>query len=445
MSKRKTVFRGIRKGAYLTRKVTSKAANFSGRVENKADRIIHGTDPTILIHEKVLQEQIFSEALPEITSIHPAMPIPGRKAAVNLLIPSLQNSSFFGGTATALIFAAKVAQEKKMPLRVVETLKHGNTKAFLLQKFLAEQGFKFNISDIVLMNLAGRKHNHYGYIDMHPEDVFIASAWWDAHLLDKLPLLQKFIYLIQDFEPIFYNNSDQYILAEETYNNTSFIPVFNTELMYEFMKKRGYKGIPKENALFFEPAINIGKKIGYSKKKKAGSKQILFIYGRPSVHRNLFYRAIEAVDKAFATEILTSDKWEVYMAGQDKLPNILLDSGVTVKNLGKMSMEEYYDFAKTVDLGVSLMMAPHPSYPPLELASLGAAVVTTSYKTKTDLTKYCNNIFVQNSTLDSLVDGIKKAGSVSYETRLKNAELASYGVIWNETLDKLVKKLSKEV
>lgn len=443
MKNRRIVFRGIRKSAFLSRKVTSKAANFSGRVEKKADRIINGTDPTVQIHEKVLQEKVFSDALVETTPIHPAMPLPGRPAAINLLIPSLQNSSFFGGTATALIFAADIAKKKQMPLRIVETLKHGKAKVSQLAEFLGSQGYLFTIEDITLMNLAGRKYNHYGYIDIHPQDIYIASAWWDAHLLDKLPLLNKFIYLIQDFEPIFYNNSDQYVLAEETYRNKSFVPVFNTKLMYTFMKSRGYAGIPTKNPLFFEPAVNVGKRVGYAVEKQRNQKRRLFIYGRPSVHRNLFYRALEVVDNSFASEGLEPNKWEVYMAGQDNLPNILLDCGVTVNNLGKLSLDDYYSFAKTIDLGLSLMMAPHPSYPPLELSSIGAVVVTTKYETKEDLTSYNGNIVTSDSTTSSLVSALKCASELSYAERIRNAESTNLPNDWHSSLKSVVDHLEK--
>lgn len=442
MNKKKAVFRGVRKGAYLTRKVTSKAANFSGRIENKAGRIINGTDPTIQIHQKILQEQIIAEALPEITPLHPAMPFPGRKATVSLLIPSLQNSSFFGGTATALIVAAELAQQKKMPLRILETLKHGKATSEQLAEFLNSQGFSIRAGAISLVDVAGRKYNHYGYVDLHPDDIFIASAWWDAHLLNQLPLLKKFIYLIQDFEPIFYNNSDRYVLAEETYRNNSFVPLFNTQLMQEFVTSRGYEGIPKK-ALFFEPAVNIGKHIGYSESKSAEQKKRLFIYGRPGVDRNLFYRALDVTDKAFSDSILVPEEWEVYMAGQDKLPNILLDSGVTVQNLGKLSLDEYHEFAKTIDLGLSLMMAPHPSYPPLELASLGAAIVTTNYSNKQDLANYSKNIITTGSSLPALLDGIRSALAIPHATRLKNAQSMSLPSNWHEALDATIQDISR--
>jgi hypothetical protein len=443
MSKKKSqAFRGVRKAAHISRKAFSKAANLSGRVEKKADRIIHGTDPIIQIHDKVLFEKIYAEAIPEIIPIHPALPLPGSLGTITLFIPSLQRSSFFGGTATALIFAAKMAEKKSMHIRIVETLVHGQAKSEDLSAFLNSNGFKIKTDEIKIVNLAGRKYNHYGYIEIHPDDVYIASAWWDAYLLERLPLLSKFIYLIQDYEPIFYNNSDHFILSESTYHSDKYIPVCNTKLMYDFMCGKGYANIAK-SGVYFEPAIGVREKYGLSLEKKAGQKKRIFVYGRPAVHRNLFYNALESINQAFSTYQLDGNEWEIYMAGQDGVADILLDAGLTAKNLGKMPIEQYYEFARTIDVAVSLMLAPHPSYPPLELASLGATVVTTKYQNKADLQKYSKNIIITDADQAKITECIVKAANVSYNQRIRNTKNDTITNDWHKALKEVVDKVSK--
>lgn len=429
---KKTVVRGVRKSAYLSRRVLSVGANYSGRVENKAHRIINGTDSSIVLKEKVQFEKLYYESIPHITPIHPALPKAGRKAHVTLFIPSLQKSSFFGGTATALIFAAMVAEKKNMPLVIVETLKHGKLKERDLLEFYETNKITLSIG-VDIRDISSRRYNHYGYIDLHPDDLFICSAWWDAYLIDRLPLKHKFIYLIQDFEPIFYNNSDMYNLAESTYASERFVPVCNTALMLKFMKSRGYKYIA-DNGISFEPAVNVGSMLGVTMPSKEKVKKKLFLYGRPSVERNLFYSATDALNQIFTENSLDPSGWECYMAGQDGLSTILLESGQEITNLGKMTTAEYYEFAKDVDLAVSLMMAPHPSYPPLELASLGAAVVTTRYETKQDLSKYSNNIFMTDLNVESIKEGILLASKLPAEERYTNAQSTKLPSSWEESL-----------
>jgi hypothetical protein len=437
---KRSAVRGIRKSAHITRRVLSVGANYSGRVENKAHRIINGMDDTIKLTDKIQFDQLYYENIPYITPIHPALPRAGRSARTTLFIPSLQKSSFFGGTATALIYSGLTANASNTPLLIVETLKKGHVKIEELISFYEDNGITLN-NKVELADLSPRKFNHYGYLDLHPDDILICSAWWDAYLIERLPLVKKFIYLIQDFEPIFYNNSDMYIMAESTYRSDRFVPVCNTELMLKFMTSKGYSYIT-DNALFFEPAVNVGKKIGI-KPKKEGGKKTLFVYGRPSVERNLFYTALRVLDELFAEQALLPSEWECFMAGQDGISNVLLESGVVVHNLGKMSMDDYYDFARGVDVAVSLMMAPHPSYPPLELSSLGAAVVTTSYETKQDLSMYNDNLLVSSWDLDELKKNVLKATTKNRTDRLQSAKKTSLESDWTEALKSTVDQALK--
>jgi hypothetical protein len=435
---RTPIIRSLRKAAHIATKVTTKAAHFSGRVENKASRIISGTDSSFGAVTSVPFEKIYYQALPHITPLQPSLPQIGRKPAVTLLVPSLDNRSFFGGTATAIMAAAFLAKKKNMDLRIVQTLKFGHAS---VSDFLKRSGIDFK-GDIKQIDVSGRTFVQYGYIDIHPDDIFMASAWWDAHLLSKLPLNKKFVYIIQDFEPIFYNNSDLYALAENSYQSDKYVALCNTQLMYDFMTNRNYKNVTA--GTYFEPAVSY-----YQKKKaaKPAGKHRLFIYGRPNVERNLFYTALASLDYCFVHGYLDINDWEVFMAGQDQLPDMELSSRVTVKNLGKMDFEDYKKFVRTVDVAVSPMMAPHPNYPTLEFASAGAAVVTTRYDVKQDLSRYSDNIVMSDITIESMSGAIRKAAGISRAERLKNADasVATISNDWEKAFDKpldaVIKKL----
>lgn len=442
-NKKSQAFRGLRKTANISNRAFSKAARLSGKIENKADRIINGTDPTVQIHDKVLFEKIYAEAIPEITPIHPALPRAGREATVTLFIPSLQKSSFFGGTATALIFAGKIAADKGLPIRIAETLQHGNAKVDELAEFINKNGIKLGSdSDIELINLSPRTYNKYGYLDIHPDDIFVASAWWDAYLLDQLPLLKPYVYLIQDYEPIFYNNSDKYVLSESTYHSDRFIPVCNTELMYKFMVSKGYENI-KQTGVWFEPAV--GLQNTKSKSVISTGKKRMFIYGRPSVARNLYHFTLSCLDDLFLTQQLIGSEWEIFMAGQDKLADVILGSGIVLKNLGKMPINEYHEFVQSIDLAISPMMAPHPNYPTLEFASAGASVVTTKYETKKDLRAYSSNIVISDISKPAFSDAILKGASLDKSTRQKNLKTNNISSDWSTALDDTVAKVLKKL
>lgn len=443
MKKQAKVFsiRAARKSSHIATKVFTKGLKFTTKVEDKATKILTGVDFSVAALQEVSFEKVFYNGIPyNIAPLNPALPALGREGAVTLLIPSLTKSSFYGGTATALIVAGKLAIKLKKPLRIIETLQPGGKDG--LTTFFSDNGINIKEEDVNLIDVSSRRYNVYGYVDIHKDDVYIASAWWDAHLLAQLPLPTKFIYLIQDFEPIFYANSDKYVLAETTYRSDRFIPICNTQLMYDFMAER-YPYI-KKNGIWFEPAVGQSAS-GMSVKKSKGEKKRIFLYGRPNVERNLFYSALSALDKLFMSQTLSGNEWEVYMAGQDKVPNITLTSDVVVKNLGKLTMDEYKEFAKSVDLTISLMMAPHPNYPTLEMSSIGSAVVTTKYANKQNLSNYSKNIFMTDLTIESIAETIVEASRPTYDERIKNAEKSNINTDWEKALAPSITDLSKKI
>jgi hypothetical protein len=426
-------YRGIRKGANISRRAFSKASGLSGRVENKANRYVLEKS-SFKAKNTVPFEKIYAESLPEVTPIYPALPLADRKPSVTLLIPSLHKSAFFGGAATALIVAAMLAKNKSYNLRIVETLKHGRATPQDLTEFLKSSSINWDeTTDIKIINLADRRYNHYGYLDIHPEDLFIASAWWDAQIVSQLPLKRKFVYLIQDFEPIFYNNSDRYALAEATYGLDNYVALCNTKLMYDFMVNRGYKKVSP--GAWFEPAV--AKKTPGAKKKSPKKK--LFLYGRPNVERNLFNTALAAINRVFSERSLDPNEWEVVMAGQDELPDIKLESGVVVSNLGKMDSSDYIKLLNETDLALSPMMAPHPNYPTLEFAASGAAVVTTKYDIKQDLSSYSDNIIMCDISEESMAKAIEQAAS------LKTKNTSRVESDWTKALSAPIAKIIKEI
>ena len=51
-------------------------------------------------------------------------------------------------------------------------------------------------------------------------------------------------------------------------------------------------------------------------------------------------------------------------------------------SLGKLSLDDYAAALSESAIGVSLMLSPHPSYPPLEMAQFGVRVVTNGFANK---------------------------------------------------------------
>lgn len=396
--------------------------------------------PPVTTHSVIAKESVESivySAIPEIRPIYIT------KSNVNpkviLLLPSLAASGFYGGVATALIVAAKMSILQCRNLLIIQTVISGSSNEQLLKDFYRKNNIDVGSISISIIDLANRVDAEEGQFEASELDLFIASAWSDAYLIQKLRLKFKFLYLVQDYEPIFYSNSDKFVMAENTYLYDNYVPLYNTKLMYLNMLSKRYRAA----SLFpywFEPAVsNIN-----SGRVTRNMKKNIFIYGRPAVARNLFHLVLVALKYVFEENLLNKDEWNIFMAGQSNLPAIELINGLEIINMGKMDVEDYVLFSKSIDIAISLMMAPHPNYPTLEFASIGSAVVTTKYEVKDDLSFYSKNIFTADLTLESVIDCIIRSSKISYEERIANLGDNNIGEDWNSALDLVISSISKE-
>lgn len=432
---KKTALRAIRKTSHITKKVGQKGVNFLGKVENKATFLINNG----IIGDSVKVDDVFYSKYPHLTPVYPSLPELEQKPSVTVFA-FLHPAGFFGGIATLLFTAAKLANELNYDLRVVQTT--GYSDKVDVVKFLNENGIEFSYDRYSTLNLSNRSNYDYGYLPLHPDDVVMVSAWWDARIASELPLKNKFVYLIQDFEPIFYNNSDAFTLSDETYKTEKFLPITNTEILLEYFKKNGYNYIA-ENAVFFEPAPSPNVKLKkFSEETKT---KRIFLYGRPNVDRNMFYTAIKALDLAVNDERLADYDIEVYSAGSSEVPNIELSNGTKIKNKGKMPLDEYYKFVQTVDVAISPMLAPHPNYPTLEFSSIGATVVTTKWETKQNLDRYSKNIFMCEPTIKDMADKIVEAIVKPIDEVSKDAKSNNLNTDWNTALKAPIEELAKKL
>jgi hypothetical protein len=77
-----------------------------------------------------------------------------------------------------------------------------------------------------------------------------------------------------------------------------------------------------------------------------------------------------------------------------------------MRSLGKLEIEAYASLLTESAVGLSLMVSPHPSYPPLDMAHLGMRVVTNRFGPK-DLGAWHENIIsAETLTADGVADAI---------------------------------------
>jgi len=187
-----------------------------------------------------------------------------------------------------------------------------------------------------------------------------------------------------------------------------------------------------KNGIFFHPAF--AKDMYKANDFKQKEKRKLFFYARPNNPRNMFYYGLELLEHAVKKAVLNTDEWDVYCAGQN-IPEVIFSNGYKAIDLGLMSWEKYGEFLSTVDLAVSLMYTPHPSYPPYDVACSGGVVLTNTCLNKQDFTE-CKNILMADLDQDAFVDKMKEAVSLAedMETRKRNYEESQIPRDWKTTL-----------
>lgn len=335
----------------------------------------------------------------ELAPSHPSLrrlacrPTSARAPQVKVLT-SLNPGGLFGGVATLLYVGATLAAESGHDLEVVQTTA---PTEFDVQAFLRS-------ASVPVPRVGVSRTPPTDVLEVHDDDIFVVSAWWDAARLAEALPGRPFVYLVQDYEPIFYPNGDDQLWARATYDIAEAVFLVNTSVLREFMS-----GLPvgiDESTPFFEPAVAIPP----GDRGRTNGRRRLFFYGRPNVARNLYGTGLQAIEQALMSAQL-GDEWEVLMAGGERGRGISLRTGHTVSRLGKLDLDSYRQFCRTVDVCLSPMLAPHPNYPTLEMASAGARVVTTRWENKTDLSRYGDAIWVVEPTVDALATALVEAAA----------------------------------
>ncbi len=331
---------------------------------------------------------------PDVREIHPMRGSLGRHQAqrITLLLPGLSEKHTFGGISTALEFLEGFAPHCPN-LRIVVTDESALPKGESA-RFPGWHIRPLHDSDHLGRSIVLAQDRDTTPLALGPQEVWVATAWWTAHLAASLSQQQAqlwaqaqrpFIYLIQDFEPGFYPWSARYMLANATYTQSSpYVPVFNTRLLHDFFVVQGY---PVQGGLWFNPVLNSGIRQHLMGPPVDRQKRLL-VYGRPTVERNAFPLIVMALKALVAQHAVQG--WTFVSAGEPHAP-VDLGQGSQLIALGKLSLHDYAQELRQCYAGLSLMVSPHPSYPPLEMAACGMRVVTNHYGPK-NLSQWSNLI-----------------------------------------------------
>lgn len=347
-----------------------------------------------------------------------------RKKTFNIFIPAINKNSLTAGPLGILYFGAFLSQSG-FNVRFLLTDK----KSFDIDS-IREHSKLYKMAEQAEFLYIGERNEK---IEISPYDICVATVWNTAYIakfIQSKCINKRFIYMIQDYETIFYPNSSMSALVDATYD-FDYNAVFSTTFMKDYFEKNKIGSFKNNNvnSIYFDTAAapKLENKADFMNKRREKKKFVF--YGRPHRARNMYELGLYIIQQAIEKDILEDDKWEFFSVGADKA-EIDLANGVLMKALPYMGVDEYKEHLTEMDLGLSLMLSPHPSMVPVDLALSGVAVVTNTYANKTEklMQNICKNILAGPPTVEGILQKLEKAVLLvdDLEQRYKNAKEATY-------------------
>ena len=381
-------------------------------------------------------DELASPDSPVLVTIPPLAAVPdGPGVRLTVLMPHLQLAKMTGGPNTIIILTGRLV-ERGVAVRYVAT--YGPLDR-------DEAGLRAHIASLTGSELAARTVELVGTerpLPVAPGDVFMATWWPTAYVAREAmrhARAQEFVYLIQDFEPGFYPWSTNYALAEATYSFPC-RAIFNEHLLRAHFAAsrigRFDAGASPALATAFDPSVDRARfsRDAYPADAGRRAKRRLLLYARPKIERNLFTLSLRSLRAAVQTGAFDGEDWEFVATGAD-IPELALSRRHVLRPAGWLGYPEYARLISQSDLLLSLMLSPHTSYPPIEMAAAGNLVVTNTMGAKTAeaLRSISPRLIGVAPTEVSLVEALRVAASMVREGRVPGGDVALPGT-WEAAL-----------
>ena len=367
---------------------------------------------------------------------------------VNVLIPTIDLEHFFGGYIAkfnlALALAARGARVRIVTVDHVPPLPPSWREQIESYSGLA------GVFDRVELEFARGAGTG---LEVSPADSFIASTWWSALIAGEATRAigrERFLYLIQEYEPFTFPMGTYAALAEQSYA-TSHHALFSSELLRGYFRAHGIgvyaagkragdtASASFQNAITDVPAPTAAELAGRRTRK-------LLFYARPEPHaaRNMFELGVMALGRALEQGALGG--WECHGVGaQGGGRRVPLTASAELTLLPRADQGAYAGLLRDHDLGLALMYTPHPSLVPIEMASAGMLTVTNTFENKSAeaLVEISPNLIAAEPTVDGIAAALAEAAAAvdQYDRRVAGSEVA-WSREWSRSFDdKLLERI----
>jgi hypothetical protein len=304
---------------------------------------------------------------------------------INVLVPTLESRLIFGGYIALLNFLAALrARGVRLRIIICDNVPTLAQRGRIREQAKTHPLISKSIGDAPILFA---HHDEKGVV-AGPEDRFMSYSWTTSYFARQYAQRlngKPFVFFAQEYEPIFYPHDSIRAMAEGAYSLPHNI-IFNTEYLADYFRQQKLsvfaEGSEGRHATFTHSLSRI---VAPNKDEIASrkTKRLLF-YSRPEMHagRNLFAIGIMSLQRSLEQGVF-GNEWEFYGIGSmGTKKSVQLTNGIKLNLIPRMPLDEYEQTLKGYDLGLSLMYAPHPSVPPLEMAAAGMVVVTTTFSNR---------------------------------------------------------------
>jgi hypothetical protein len=337
---------------------------------------------------------------------------------LSIVTDSVSPGLLYGGVGTAILFGTLLAKRIGADLRLIT--RYEAPDAGQLGLMLATHGIEFRRPIDCVFSPWGAGAS----VPTFDGDLFLTTSWWTTKATRMAIPPRKIIYLLQEDERMFYPRGDERLRCGEVLAAQDLQFVVNSEMLLRHFAEGNE---PLQNIVqqgcWFDPAFRANHYYDDAEGRKRRTKKNLLFYARPNNLRNLYWRGLETLSGAIEDGVLSPEAWNFIFIGRD-LKRISLPGGVYPTIRENLPWLEYAALVREIDVGLSLIDTPHPSYPPLDLAASGAVVVTNTCGLKRSLARYSENIVCVDPTVEGLKQRIRQAVAIASNEPLRVANHA---------------------
>jgi hypothetical protein len=273
-----------------------------------------------------------------------------------------------------------------------------------------------------------------GGLEVSRADTFVATTWWTAHIAHaalRSVEAERFVYLIQEYEPFTFPMGTYAALASESYTFPH-AALYSSELLRQYFLGHRIGSAGERLSASFENAITAVEPAGDLAGRR--SRRLLF-YARPEPHaaRNMFELGVLALSRALERGAFAG--WELHGIGTVSPGRRLhLGGGDWMQLLPRAGQADYAELLRDHDVGLALMYTPHPSLVPIEMAAAGMLAVTNTFENKTAdaLTAISPNLVAAAPTVESVADALCAAAGDAGDA---GARVRGSAVRWSRDWD----------